>query len=127
MSNENLRFYKAKRALFVFLAVFFSINLSRGIWGLLQAEKHLTQVEQEVAALEAEKRALEEDYAYQVSPDFTEQQIREKLQMALPGEEVIIIPPGALPTMIPITPTPQPTSIPEYAWQQWRDVLLGGY
>ncbi len=127
MSTELKRSYKAKKALFVFLVVFFGINLSRGIWGLLQAERHLEKVEQEVAALEAEKRALEEEYTYQTSPDFTEQQIREKLSMAKPGEEVVIIPPGVLPTIAIPTQQPKPTPIPEHIWQQWRDVLVSGY
>ena len=68
------------------------INLSRDIWRLIQAEERLTQAEEKIEEVKKENQELRKTKEYYQSDAFTEEQIRNKLQMAKPGEKIIILP-----------------------------------
>jgi cell division protein FtsB len=68
------------------------ISLSRGAWELWNLQSRVTDREEEYQALVAEKEALERRYQEQTSPFAVEREIRDKLNMAKPGEVVVIVP-----------------------------------
>lgn len=74
------------------------VHLSRSAWGLWQMRSRVTDAEAEVRALAEKKDQREKQVAAQSSPFAIEKEIRDKLQMAKPGETVVIIPGGGLHT-----------------------------
>ena len=78
--------------LFIFFSLGLIINLSKDIWRLIQAGKRIDQAKQKLSQLQQENQQLREKYQYQQKDSFVEAEIRDKLQMAKPGETVIILP-----------------------------------
>lgn len=93
------------------------INLLRSIYDVAQ-RGHVVKDTKEKLALVREKHAkLTQEFEKVNSPYFIEEQARDKLNMARPGEEVIIVP-----TIPPPTPTPTPKP-PLANWEQWREAM----
>lgn len=104
-----------------------TIHLSRSAWGLWQMRGRVTDVEAEVRVLAQKKDELEKKVAEQATPFAIEKEIRDKLQMAKPGETVVIIPEEriqALGATISAQITPESAveaDVPN--WQRWWDIL----
>jgi len=80
-------------AFFVLLISFILIiNLGRDIWRLIKAEERLIQAEEKLEQVKQDNKELEEVKEHYQSDAFLEKQIRNKLQMAKPGEKIIILP-----------------------------------
>jgi cell division protein FtsB len=108
------------------LGILLMINLSRGILGLLKAKERIRQAEVRVEKLTAQKQALEEQVKYQLSEGYAEEEIRDKLGMAKPGEVVVILP-EITPQVIShrlqeVTPEDE-TLGNQPNWQRWLEVL----
>lgn len=100
-------------------------NLSRGAIGLWKAQDRLKEAEKQLQKLTNDKTALEEQLKYQLSDDYAEKEIRQKLGMAKPGEMVVI-----LPEISPIPTTPLRQGFAGQAsndnlpdWKKWLKVL----
>lgn len=70
-------------------------NLSRDILRLIKASDQIRQAEQKVRDLEVEQRQLVEKKEYFQSEEFVEEEARNKLNMAKPGETIVILPPSS--------------------------------
>lgn len=68
------------------------VNLSKGVWDLLQVHNRVVAAEAELQALEAQKKALEEQYFAQTDPAYIDQQIREQLGLTKPDEVIVLVP-----------------------------------
>ena len=80
-------------AFFVLLISFILIiNLGRDIWRLIKAEERLIQTEKKLEQVKQDNKELKEIKERYQSDAFLEEQIRNKLQMAKPGEKIIILP-----------------------------------
>lgn len=79
-----------------FLILIFSFvliaNLIRSINRLKSAEQRVTKVEERREKVSRENEQLKQKKEYYQSDQFLEEQIRNKLQMAKPGETVLILP-----------------------------------
>ena len=76
-----------------------------------------------VAKLQQEKVALEQESQHQLSQGFAEREIRDKLNMAKPGEVVVILPemtPAATPTAV-LQPKEPVENQPN--WKKWLEVF----
>jgi cell division protein FtsB len=107
------------------LGMLLIVNLSRGAWDLYRVRDRIQQADEEVQKLAAEKQRLETEVQYQFSEDYAEQTIRDKLNMAKPGEVVVILPaltPIATPSGwgVAVTPTDEPP-----IWKKWWKIILG--
>ena len=80
-------------AFFVLLISFILIvNLGRDIWRLIKVEERLVQAEKKLEQAKNENQDLKKTKEFYQSDAFLEEQIRNKLQMAKPGEKVVILP-----------------------------------
>jgi hypothetical protein len=90
-----------------------------------QIERRNGELQAEIAKLEAEKFALEQEVAYAESPAYAEQVARERLGQAREGDTVIFptFPdqPAAEAPAAP-APLPAPTAVPNL--QAWKQALF---
>ncbi len=70
------------------------IKLSGDILRLLKAGDKVKLAEKRVWMLEKEKKDLLEKRQYYQTPEFIEEEARNKLNMARPGETIVILPPN---------------------------------
>lgn len=80
--------------LFIILAVLFIINVAKDILRLWRAGDRLKEAQKTLALLEEEKLRLEQERQFLESAFFFEQQARDKLNMAMSDEVVVILPQG---------------------------------
>ena len=104
------------------------INLSRGAWGLWQAQDRMKEADRRLEELTKKKQALEAQLNYQMTESYAEQEIRNKLGMAKPGELVAILPEGDK-NQVPSTEY-QVNNVPDYSsaanepnWKKWLNVF----
>lgn len=93
------------------------INLLRSIYDVVQRGHIVKDTTEQLASVRKEHAELTAEYERVNSPYFIEEQARDKLNMARPGEDVIIVPTIPAPTP---TPTPEP---PLANWEQWREAF----
>lgn len=105
-----------KRRIFTFLILLFGIyliiSLSRSVWNLWQSGKRIQEAEMKVEKLKAYNLKLKEEVAESKSPEYIEKMAREKLNMAFPGETLIIIS-----EELKKPPEREKENIPH--WQRW--------
>ncbi|MCL4366672.1 septum formation initiator family protein [Patescibacteria group bacterium] len=102
--------------LLIFGAIFY--NLGRQVFDSLQAGQRLDQSVDELTRLQDKNEELKEQLSQLDSPQFIEQQARDKLNLARSGETVVIIPPSEVDQVLKQNqPTPTPTPVPYY--QGW--------
>jgi cell division protein FtsB len=78
--------------LIIIIGVGLIVNLSRSVLKLLQASDQLREAEQKVSQLEKEASLLAQKKDLFQSPDFIEQEARNKLNMVKEGETVVVLP-----------------------------------
>ena len=97
------------------------INLSRDIWRLYQVGGRVEQTEEKLVEAEEENKQLKEKKEHYSSEDFLEKEIRDKLQLAKPGETIVILPQN-------IGHEQKEENIKEeqekQTWQKWLDLFL---
>ena len=82
------------QAISIVIGVGLIIKLSGDILRLLKAGQKVKLAEERVFELEKEKEKLSEKRQYYQSQDFVEEEARNKLNMAKPGETIVILPPN---------------------------------
>jgi cell division protein FtsB len=98
------------------IGVFIIVSLARSVYGLWRRTDIVRQRREEVTKLEEENRQLQEKLSEVQSPDFIEQQARDKLGLLKEDEIVVLIE----------TPTPasvgaMPTSMNDSKSLKWRE------
>lgn len=81
---------KYKYILVIILAVFAVYNISNTLVEVYKSSTRLNDVKKEVVLRRAENESLTKDLAYKNSPEFVESEARNKLNLAKPGEKVVI-------------------------------------
>jgi len=85
---------RAIKTILIVVGISLIIGLSRDILRLLKASDQINLAEQRVRQLETEQQQLLEKKEYFQSEEFVEEEARNKLNMAKPGETIVILPPG---------------------------------
>lgn len=114
-----------KKALLIVLLVIFSIviyNLARQIIFALQASSRLDQIAGKVAELQQKNSGLKKKLAETSSLSFIERQARDKLNLARPGETVIIIPDSEIDKILGVQTIAIPEATPN--WQGWLKLFF---
>lgn len=107
---------KIIQAAIIIIGISLIINLSRDILRLLKAGDQVQLAEQRVEELKVKQAELVEKKEYYQSPEFIESEARNKLNMAKPGETIVILPPNVEELAGQIKKEPQ-SEIPN--WRQW--------
>jgi len=83
-----------KNLVFVILIISFILifNLLRDVRRLIRAEERIVKVEERLEQVKEENEEFKGTKEYYQSNAFLEEQIRNKLQMARPGETILILP-----------------------------------
>lgn len=82
----------AKNFLFSVLLLILSVSSVVATVNVLKRGGRLIEAKQELEALQQQKADLEQEAEYRKSPEFVEQEARNKLNMVKPGEEVYLKP-----------------------------------
>jgi len=78
----------------ILLGICFIVKLTGDFLRLLKASQRIKVMEEKVLKLEEKKRNLSAKYQYYQTPEFIEEEARNKLNMAKPGETIVILPPN---------------------------------
>jgi len=77
---------------FLIISLLLIVNLIRDVRRLIQAEERIVKTEESLAQIKEENEEFKKEKEYYQSEAFLEEQIRTKLQMAKPGETILILP-----------------------------------
>ena len=104
--------------LFLFLLI---IRMLKDIWQLQKAGERVKATADKLAKVIKENAKLKEKEKYYQSEEFQEEQIRDKLQLAKPGEMVVILPEQYQQTSESTESTifQDNTQEPQSNWQKW--------
>lgn len=70
------------------------VKITGDLLHLFKAWQQIEKMERKVAALEKKKKELSEKNQYYQTPEFIEEEARNKLNMAKPGEIIVVLPPN---------------------------------
>lgn len=96
-------------------------NLVHSIYTLWQKKNLVTNAHLELEKEKKKQMELKKDLEDVTKPQFVEEEARNKLFLAKPGEGVIVIPTGVIPATRSSKPQPQDT---RPNWQKWWDVFF---
>lgn len=100
------------------IALIFAYNLVSQIASSLKSGDKLTQAQTELQNLETKNVQLQAQLQQANSPQFVEQQARDKLGLAKPGETIVVIPSDKISQVLGETAkTAQEVRLPN--WQGW--------
>lgn len=74
------------------LVLFAFVSFGRELYRRIEVNQEISRLEQQIRELESRKTRLTNLIEYFESPLFQEQEAREKLGLAKPGESVVIVP-----------------------------------
>lgn len=87
-----MRIYNWGKIFLLISGLIFIVNLSKDVFHLWRAGDRLEQNQQKLDNLANENLKLKKEVEFLKSDFFVEQQVRDKLNMAKPGEAVVILP-----------------------------------
>lgn len=100
------------------------VHLSRSAWELVGFRSRVSEAEAEVRQMAEEKERLIEEQREKTSEWAVEREIREKLNMAKPGETVVIVPED-LPWIEEPNQEEVETQVEKPNWQKWWELVKG--
>ncbi len=110
-------------ALLLIFGAFLAAQVGREVYTSWSIGQEAEAARVEIVAMEARNAALREELAYVNSDAYIAAEARRMLNWGLPGEQVLIIPPGA--AMPPPTPTTSDVAPPKPLLQQWLELFFG--
>lgn len=116
-----MRRKKILSLIILFLGLYLIANLIGNAWRLLGAGGRIEQARLETEALEAEVEAFKKQRDFFASQEFVEQQARNELGLARPGETVVILP-EALPPVYDFAEEEEKEMVP--VWRQWLELFF---
>lgn len=108
-------------AVLVVVGALLAVQFGRQVYANWEIGQRAAELQAEIAAVEAENARLQDELAYVESEAFIGAEARRLANLGLPGEQVLIIPPGAeepLPVQL-AAPPPKPLL------QQWVELFFG--
>jgi len=110
-------------AVLLIIGTFLAVQVGRQVYASWSIGQEAAAIRAEIAAMEARNEALRQELAYLQSDAFIAAEARRLLNLGLPGEQVLIIPPGAeapLPPALAARPDPAKPLI-----EQWLELFFG--
>jgi len=109
-------------AVLLIIGTFLAVQVGRQVYTSWSTGQEADAIRAEITAMEAHNDALRQELAYLQSKGFVSAEARRLLNLGLPGEHVLIIPPGAE-TALPPELRQKPVSTPPL--EQWLDLFFG--
>jgi cell division protein FtsB len=109
-------------AVLLIIGTFLAVQVGRQVYTSWSTGQEAAAIRAEIAAMEAHNEALRQELAYLQSKGFVSAEARRLLNLGLPGEYVLIIPPGAE-AALPPELRPKPATKPPL--EQWLDLFFG--
>lgn len=122
MSTETSGVFKQLVSwVMLFIALLLVVSLTKGIFEILSVYDRVAEAENEVAELEAQKRSLERQVTERTTEGYVERQIRNKLHLSRPGEQVVVLPESS-----PLQTNEKSVNVDQEVpvWQQWMELFL---
>jgi cell division protein FtsB len=105
---------QAVRALWIIISIALVVQLVHSIKGLRSRGSVIEDARARLQKVKDENASLKDEALFAQSPEFVEEQARNKLNMARKGEVVALIPKAS--------PTPTPTAvIKKQNWELWME------
>lgn len=110
-------------AVLVIIATFLAVQIGRQVYASWSISQQADAIRLEIAQMQAHNEALRQELAYVNGKGFLAAEARRLLNLGLPGEQVLIIPPGAeAPLPEALTERPAP---PKPLIEQWLELFFG--
>jgi len=110
---------KRLRLLMVGWGLYLIVVLSQNLREVLSVRGRVKEAKGKVEELEQEQARLKESLKEVESVEFVEQQIRDELMLAKPGETVMVVPKGTEDEGGEFPPSPEATEDTVANWQKW--------
>jgi len=110
-------------AVLLIIGTFLAVQVGRQVYVSWSTGQEADAIRAEIAAMEAHNEALRQELAYLQSKGFVSAEARRLLNLGLPGEYVLIIPPGAETALPPALREKPATAKPPL--EQWLDLFFG--
>ena len=107
----------------VIIGILVAVQFGRQVYANWEIGQRAAAIEAEIAAVEAENAQLRQDLSYLQSDAYISAEARRLANLGEPGDQVLIIPPGAeapLPEELAAAATPQRPLL-----EQWVDLFFG--
>ncbi|HEY8921536.1 MAG TPA: septum formation initiator family protein [Candidatus Limnocylindria bacterium] len=109
-------------AVLLIIGTFLAVQVGRQVYTSWSTGQEADAIRAEITAMEAHNDALRQELAYLQSKGFVSAEARRLLNLGLPGEHVLIIPPGAE-TALPPELRQKPAA--KAPLEQWLDLFFG--
>jgi cell division protein FtsB len=110
-------------AVLLIIGTFLAVQVGRQVYTSWSIGQEADAIRAEIAAMEAHNEQLRQELAYLQSKGFLSAEARRLLNLGLPGEHVLIIPPGAEAALPPALREPSAQGKPPL--EQWLDLFFG--
>jgi cell division protein FtsB len=110
-------------AVLLIIGTFLAVQIGRQVYASWQIGQQADAIRVEIAGMEARNEALRQELDYLEGTAFLSAEARRLLNLGLPGEQVLIIPPGAeapLPATLSEEPPPAKPLV-----EQWLELFFG--
>jgi cell division protein FtsB len=107
----------------IIIGILLAVQFGRQVYANWEIGQRAAAIQAQIAAVEAENAELERELAYLQSEAYISAEARRLANLGAPGENVLIIPPGAeepLPEELAAAAEP-----PEPLLEQWVDLFFG--
>lgn len=112
--------------LIVVLGVLEIFSLSRQLFKLVSAGGRITQAQERLDKAKKENEMLNKQLTYYQSQDFLEKEARDKLNLAHPGETMVIIPKDLIQLYLQENQLQEKTVPEKPNWLKWKEAFFGG-
>jgi cell division protein FtsB len=110
-------------AVLLIIGTFLAVQVGRQVYASWSIGQEADAIRAEISTMEARNQALRQELVYLKSNAFLSAEARRLLNLGLPGEQVLIIPPGAeagLPSGLQDKPPPARPLL-----EQWLELFFG--
>jgi len=110
-------------AVLVIIGTFLAVQIGRQVYASWSISRQADAIRTEIAQMQARNESLRQELTYLNSKAFLSAEARHLLNLGLPGERVLIIPPGAeAPLPAALTQNAQPA---KPLIEQWLELFFG--
>jgi cell division protein FtsB len=110
-------------AVMLIIGVFLAVQVGRQVYTSWSTGQEADAIRAQIAAMEVHNEALRQELAYLQSKGFVSAEARRLLNLGLPGEHVLIIPPGSETALPPALRDKPAAAKPPL--EQWLDLFFG--
>lgn len=110
-------------AVLLIIGTFLAVQVGRQVYTSWSIGQEAEAIRAEIAAMEAHNEALRQELAFLQSTGFVSAEARRLLNLGLPGEHVLIIPPGAEAALPPALREEAAAAKPPL--EQWLELFFG--